>query len=133
YVTVPSRSLAVGAVPPIRELVGVLGLELVRFPGNGMSVLEPVEAWSLPFFLDGLLRPWSASELPYEWRFYFDIPNRRGPSAFAQYLAFARILPFEASPLEAKSLSELVVGGGVSAALGYLTGHPLLVFEVSGG
>ncbi len=71
--------------------------------------------------------------MPYEWRFYFDIPNRRGPSAFAQYLTFARVVPFESSPLEAKSLSELVAGGGVSAALGYLTGHPLLVFEVSGG
>ena len=43
------------------------------------------------------------------------------------------MVPIESSPLYGKALSELFAGGGVTAAVGYLVGHPLLVFEVGGG
>jgi hypothetical protein len=107
---------------------------VLRSPsGERASVFEPLEAWSLPFFLDGLLGGWSGPDSVFEWRFYFDVPNRRGPSPFAQHLTYARVVPFESSPLDAKSLSELITGGGASAALAYITGHPLLALVVPGG
>ncbi len=58
-----------------------------------------------------------------------------GPSPFAQYLAYAPLVPFESSPLAPRALSDLAAaGGGIGAAVGaYATGDSLLLLAVPAG
>jgi hypothetical protein len=136
FVTVPCRSLKGREVPPVEVLMKRLSLEPpLRGERRGLSRIEPVEAWSLPFIVDATLGRWPGPEFLVEWRFYFDPPNRRGPSPFAQYLTYAPVVPFESSLLSAKSLADLATaGGGVGAAAGaYATGDLLLLLVVPAG
>lgn len=128
FISVPARSILTLELAPAGLIADRLGLE----PIGPTSVVEPVEAWSLPFMIDGLMGRWTGPQRFREWRFYFDVPNRRGPSQFAQHVAFAKVIPFKSSPLGAVALAELIVRGDVSAALGYLGGHPVLLFEAAG-
>ena len=136
FVTVPGRSLAFAEAPPAEALARDLGLEPIAGTATAappVYSVAPLEGWSLPFFIDALMGRWNGPQPFFEWRFYSDVPKRRGPSEFAQHLAYARVVPFESSPLEAKSLVELITGGAASAAVGYLTGHPLFVLFVAAG
>lgn len=141
FVTIPVRSIPSGIEAP--DAVGtarLLGLREPRLGDEGAIALRPVEAWSLPFLLDAMLGrplddfgPWRD---PFWFEDYLRGPrSRSGPSAFAQYLAYSPVVPFESSPLGPKALSELATaGGGVGAALGaYATGDPLLLLVVPAG
>lgn len=134
FVTVPGRSVKGAEVPPVDVLAERLGFEPFHRAERSLSRIEPVEAWSLPFLIDASMGRWRGPDLLFEWRLYFDPPNRRGPSAFAQYLTYSPVIPFESSPLDGKALSELVTAGGVGAAVGaFATDHPLLLLAVPAG
>ena len=99
----PARSLSGGHVPNVLELSDLLGVE----------ELERLPVWTLPMIFDVMMgRPvvigpepeFIARVLTYAYRG----GRTRGPSAFAQYLAYAPIVPFEASPPKGRALSELV-------------------------
>lgn len=136
FVTVPSRSLNEREVPDIGAVQRQLGLR-DRRPGPRLAgVIEP---WALPFAIDIALgrdersfyEPWGPFFIEEHLR-----GNRPGgPSPFAQYLAYAPLVPFESSPLGAKALSDLAAaGGGIGAAVGaYATGDPLLLLAVPAG
>lgn len=143
FITVPGRSLVDGVVAPnAAEFARRLNLREPRFRDQEAIRLAPIEAWSLPFMIDAVLgRPLDDFVWPYEpffvERYLEGRSGRRrgGPSEFAQYLAYAPVVPFESSPLGPKALSELATaGGGVGAAVGaYATGHPLLLLVVPAG
>ena len=119
-------------VPPVSVLGAELGLRPVESPRGPLSLVEPVEAWSLPFLIDALMGRWNGPDFLFEWRLYFDPANRRGPSQFAQHLTYARVVPVESSPLAPVALADLIATQDVSAALGYLADHPVLVLKTSG-
>lgn len=116
----PLRSLA------DRDAVGVAA-ELAGDDGAHVATVEP---WSLPFLIDALLRRYPS--LGWEWDRWEHLDrfvlyrNRDGPSAFAQHLAYQRIVPVESSPLTNRSLTELFVAGG-GAVTAYVTHHPALI------
>jgi hypothetical protein len=133
FVTVPVRSLSAEEVPPVEVIAQRVGLDSVD--PRGAPRVEPVEAWSLPFLIDAAMgRP----DFPSLWEERFWLPPRvrRGPSEFAQYLAFAPVIPFESSPLSGKSLSDVITaaGGSAGAAVGAFGTHePLLLIAVPFG
>jgi hypothetical protein len=65
------------------------------------------------------------------------IDRARGVDAhddFTRYLAHETIIPFESSPLDAKSLTEIASATGATAALGYFgTDHPLILITLPAG
>ncbi len=119
-------------VPPLNALAGEFELRPLELPEGRTSVVDPVEAWSLPFLLDALMGRWNGPDFLYEWPLYFDPPNRRGPSPFAQHLAFAPVVPVESSPLAGVALAELIGTGDVTGLLGHLEGHPVLLLKTVG-
>jgi hypothetical protein len=135
-ITVPRRSLVdADEFDPVRLSLrlGIRGLE-----GTDSRSPTQVEAWSLPFLVDSLIGgqpPWPFE--PFAPRpFRIDRRSRvRGPSPFAQHVAFAPVVPFESSPLGPKTLADLLTaGGGAGAALGsYVTGDPVLLIVAAGG
>lgn len=134
FVTVPRRSIATGEIPDAREVARLLDLHGPRDAGEYPIGVAPVDAWSLPFLLDAAMRRYIG--FPYEFGFFFDPaePRRgttgRGPTPFAQHLAFAPVVPVESSPLRNRSLSEIVTtSAGASIALGSYaaTDEPLVL------
>jgi hypothetical protein len=129
FITVPARSL-MGMPETARDVAEALEVDDVRD-------LEPAEPWGLPFLIDAALGrvpefPW-IPEPPWIWE---RGGERRGrtPTPFAQYLVYESLIPFEASPLESKSLAALLVpGSGASAAAAYYMGHPILIVVVPAG
>jgi hypothetical protein len=129
-------------VPSPDDLAGRLGLgERPGRPSRRWPSIGDVSPWALPFAIDIAL---GNEEDFYRWgpllleEHLFGRRERRegvGPSAFAQYLAYAPVVPFESSPLSPKSLSDLATaGGGIGGALGaYLTGDPLLLVTIPAG
>jgi len=123
--SVPTRSLADEGATKVASYLA--GDEPVRS--------ATVEAWSLPFLLDAVLRRYPS--LGWEWERweYLDrfilYRNREGPSAFAQQLAYEPIVPVESSPLTKRLLSELLASGSIVTA--YVTHHPLLIFAGPAG
>ena len=140
FVTVPKRSLLSVEVPAAHEVASGLDLRDPRDPSDRPLRIKPVEAWNLPFLIDAATRHFV--DYPYEFGFYFD-PDEprartggRGPTPFAQYLAYAPVVPFESSPLAAQSLAELIASNAeeVTGALGRAaTGDPLLLLAVPAG
>jgi hypothetical protein len=126
--TVPARSLPTGEVPPV-EALG----EQLETPGG---IIRPVEAWSLPFLIDTALGeprwPGSPFDAPLSWPLAARPRNDRWSSPFAEYVAFTPVVPFESSPLGAKSLGGLVAGAG-GAVGAYATHDPLLLLTVPAG
>jgi hypothetical protein len=126
FVTIPARSLATGEVPPVELLAEDLGLDGIA----------RAEAWSLPFVLDAILGRFTPD---YPWVLEFPGPGRRrrgrSPSAFAQHLAYEPVIPFESSPLQGRSLGELLAAGGASAgaAIGFIEGHAIVVLAMPTG
>ena len=146
FITVPARSLGEdgGDVPPVETVAQRLGLDRKpdRSPRRRPPILSDVSPWALPFAIDIALG--RDEDDVYRWGPFFleehlfgprGARERLGPSAFAQYLAYARVVPFEASPLTPKSLSDLAAaGGGIGGALGaYVTGDPLLLLTIPTG
>lgn len=134
FVTVPVRSLSLERVPEARQVAKWFDLHNPREPSGAAIVVTPVEAWNLPFLLDAAMQRYV--DYPYEFGFYFDPlePRRstrgRGPSPFAQHLAYAPVVPVESSPLRNRSLAEIVTtSAGVSLALGSYaaTDEPLVL------
>lgn len=129
FITVPARSLVERTGRDATRFAEQLGFDRA-------GRVEPVEAWSLPFLIDVALGnfpqfPWTLDVLEPGLR-------RRGhlPSSFAQHIAYAPIVPFEQSPLEAKSLAEVLAtaGPGVGAVVGYLaTDRPLILIVAPAG
>ena len=133
FATVPARSLPEGDVPP----AALLGRSLETEGGP----LGPIEAWSLPFLVDALMgRLVTPFDEPYFDDPFFGLPWRypgrgrsvRSPSAFAQQLAYAPVVPFESSPLGGKSLADIVTTAG-GAASAYVTRDPLMLLTVPAG
>jgi hypothetical protein len=144
FISVPSRSIGSdgGEVPPVDVLAGQLGLDRKPRRSSRPWQMREVPPWALPFVLDLALG--RDPEDYYRWGpffledYLFESPgraNRLAPSAFAQYLAYARVVPFESSPLTSKSLSDLAAaGGGLGGALGAcVTGDPLLLLTIPAG
>jgi hypothetical protein len=137
FATVPVRSLRDGELPSVDEVARTLALRPIRGEGPRATRITPVEAWSLPFLVDAALGRYP--DYPFELAFYFDPLEprrpRRGPSQFAQYLTYEPVIPFESSPLGAKSLAALVTGATtVGAALGYAaTREPIVLLTVPAG
>ncbi len=130
FVTVPARSLVPTRTPSfVQELAQELSIRPADAPGR---LLDPLEAWSLPFFLDVSMGLREGTE-SFGWVSLPVTVATAPPSPFAQYLTYAPVVPFESSPLAAKSLAELIVGGGASGAVGYVSGHPFLVLYVAAG
>jgi hypothetical protein len=145
FITVPARSLGSGddEVPQTDVLARRLGLN--RDPERAsrrQPFVRDVSPWTLPFAIDIALGRDDGDF--YRWGPFFldehllgprDPAARGGPSAFAQYLAYAQIVPFESSPLTPKSLSDLATAGGsLGGALGaYVTGDPLLLLTIPTG
>lgn len=141
FVVTPSRSLTGREVPPIDEVASRLRLSRLPWPRppRRPPFLGRIEPWALPFAIDVALGrdpeafygPWGP------WIVEEHLRGNRpgGPSAFAQYLAYSPIIPFESSPLGGKALSELAAaGGGIGGALGaYATGDPLLLLAIPAG
>jgi hypothetical protein len=90
------------------------------------STLDVIdEPWALPQAIDVVISASAETFSP--------DPLRR-PSAFAQYLAYEPVIPFEESPLGNKSLAGLLSASGSTGAwLVVATGHPLLLFAVPAG
>lgn len=144
FLVVPSRSLGEGGgdVPPPDNLARHLGLsQRPERPSRRWPPIGDVSPWALPFAIDVAL---GNEEDFYRWgpffleEHLFGQRGRRegvGPSAFAQYLAYSPVVPFESSPLTRKSLSDLAAaGGGLGGALGaYVTGDPLLLLTIPTG
>ncbi len=136
FITVPARSLPRAQAPPIKWVAVHLGLE--RF-----TLMQRVEAWTLPFLMDGLLGRFPLDyveghlELPrHMWGESAPWLGPRGPTPFAQELTFAPVVPFEASPLGGKAIAEIVTaaGGSAGGAVGFAaTGEPLLLIVVPAG
>jgi hypothetical protein len=123
FAVVPRRSLAEYVDPNSwQSVVDVLGLEAPRAP-------EPVELWSLPFLVDSLM----GRRVDYPW-ILEPGGSRRGqtPTPFAQYLTYAAEIPFEQSPLEGKSLAQILAGtsGVGSIVVGFAAGNPLMLVIV---
>jgi hypothetical protein len=145
FITVPARSLGEGGgdVQPPDMVARRLGLsQQPDRPSQRRPPMRDVSPWALPFAIDIALG--REEEDFYRWGPFFLEehlfgPRRRhdriGPSAFAQYLAYAQVVPFESSPLTPKSLSDLAAaGGGIGGALGaYVTGDPLLLLTIPTG
>jgi hypothetical protein len=141
----PARSLGDGGgdVPPVEVVARRLGLNRrPDRPSGHWPPLNEVSPWALPFAIDITLG--RDEEDLYRWgpfslEEHLFAPRRRreamGPSAFAQYVAYAPVVPFESSPLTPKSLSELAAAGGsIGGALGaYVTGDPLLLLTIPAG
>jgi len=131
FATAPARSFPERETPTMDRLVELGDLpDAIR--------IRPVEAWNLPFLLDAALGRFP--DFPYEFHFYFDplesARPRRTPSPFAQHLAYAPIIPFEASPLGGKSLAEVLTtaGTGTGAVVGaYAMQEPLVLVAVPAG
>lgn len=132
FLTIPSRSIVFHEIPDIRALAAEFELRPIDLPRGPVEVLEPVEAWSIPFLLDAIMGRWNGPGFLYEWRLYFDPPNRRGPSQFAQHLTYAKVVPVESSPLAPVALADLISTHEVSGTLGYLANHPVLLLKASG-
>lgn len=137
FVTVPSRSLISAEVehpdgPNINAVADALGMDPIALDTRR---IEPLEPWTLPFIIDGLLGRWIGPDAPFEWRYrLLDAPATRGPSRFAQALAYEPLVPFESSPLKAQSLSGLTLASsGAVGALGAIDGHPLLLLYLPAG
>jgi hypothetical protein len=144
FVVVPARSVRDREVPPADLVAHQLGFRDApearprRWPPVGR-----VAPWLLPFAIDLALG--RDEEEFYRWGPFFleehlfgprhRRAERAGPSAFAQYLAYAPVVPFESSPLAPKALSDLAAaGGGIGGALGaYVTGDPLLLLTIPAG
>ena len=131
FLTIPSRSLTDGQVPPVKRLAHDLS---VLFMDDGPRAFRRnLRPWGLPFLIDGALGRRDS------FHFYFDpdtpFGEKTGPSRFAEYLAFEAIVPFESSPLGAKSLATLVGATGTAgAALGYAaSGDPIVLVTVPAG
>lgn len=127
FLVVPERSLDAPIEPP--QLAARLGLREVPGP---RPQLEP---WNLPLLLDSMT---NAYPLDFPW--IFELPFRGagrrggGPSAFAQYAAFAPVIPVEASPVKGRSLASLMTKGGAVGAI-YLyaeTGDPVALVYAAG-
>lgn len=145
FLVCPARSLGDGGgdVPPVEVVARRLGLNRrPDRPSRHWPPLNEVSPWALPFAIDITLG--RDEEDLYRWgpfslEEHLFAPRRRreamGPSAFAQYVAYAPVVPFESSPLTPKSLSELAAaGGGIGGALGaYVTGDPLLLLTIPAG
>lgn len=130
YVTVPARSFPDAEVPHLEVLADTLAL---RTPSRRQ--VQGVEPWMLPFFIDAALG--RNQDFPY-WMEFEQPFRRRGPSEFAQYLAFEAVVPFESSPLSPKSLASLAAAGGTlttaATALGVAAeDHPILLVIVPVG
>jgi hypothetical protein len=128
--TVPARSLAAGKVPLIERVAD----ELLTEPAPGVVAIE---AWSLPFLIDAIMLgrypefPW-VLEVPFPGA----AREGRGPSEFAQHIAYAPLVPFESSPLRGRSLAEIIAASGTAGAavVGYhATGDPLMILKVPAG
>jgi hypothetical protein len=136
FITVPVRSVDPEVARDPARLAARLG---IRRATGGEGLPGMVEAWNLPFILDQMMGRQTQPPDRLGRRFGVVGPERRlrrrGPSTFAQYAAYAPVIPFESSPLGAKSLADLVTaGGGVGAALGsYATGDPILLVVAAGG
>jgi hypothetical protein len=131
FVTVPSRSLPRSEVPSVDHVAGILR---VLFMDEGPRAFRRnLRPWGLPFLIDGALGRRDS------FHFYFDpdtpFGEKRGPSRFAEYLAFEAVIPFESSPLGAKALAALVGATSTAgAALGYAaTGEPIVLVTVPAG
>jgi hypothetical protein len=134
--SLPENVLSDYADQTIKNIYPVLGMERT-------AALRPLEAWSLPFLMDGLLGRFplgyieGRAELPgYMWRELAPWVESRGPTSFAQELVFSPVVPFEASPLSGKSVAEVITaaGGSAGGAVGfYATGDPLLLIVVPAG
>jgi hypothetical protein len=145
FISVPSRSLGedAGDVPPADLVARRLGLDSdPPRPSRRWPPIRSVSPWALPFAIDVALG--RDEEDFYRWGPFLleehlfgprGRAERAGPSAFAQYLAYAQVVPFENSPLTPKSLSDLAAaGGGLGGALGaYVTGDPLLLLAIPTG
>lgn len=136
FLTVPARSTRESGVSDITTVQRQLGL---RDRPHGRRMTGSIQPWALPFAIDIALgrdersfyEPWGPFLIEEHLR-----GNRPGgPSPFAQYLAYAPLVPFESSPLGAKALSDLAAtGGGIGAAVGaYATGDPLPLLAVPAG
>jgi len=131
FLTIPSRSLPDGEVPPVKRLAQDLG---VLFMDDGPRAFRRnLRSWGLPFLIDGALGRRDS------FHFYFDpdtpFGEKQGPSRFAEYLSFEAVVPFESSPLGPKSLATLVGATGTAgAALGYAAGaDPIVLVTVPAG
>jgi hypothetical protein len=121
---------------PVRSLADEDAVSVASYLAGGEAAQPAsVESWRLPFLLDAVLRRYPSLDWEWErWEHrdrFFLYPNRDGPSAFAQQLAYDRVLPVESSPLTGRSLSELLVSGGIVTA--YVTHHPAIVFAGPAG
>lgn len=125
FVSVPARALPDWEAPRADRLAEILGLREV----------SPAQLWSLPFFLDAAFgrRDRLLEFEPPWWELRRLSP--RGPSPFAQYLVYSPAVPFEASPLEGKSLAELMAPtGGIGAVVAaYAFQEPLILIAVPAG
>ena len=124
------------ASAPIRSLPDSDATRIASYlAGDDAARVATVEPWSLPFLIDAVLRRYPS--LGWEWERWEHLDrfvlyrNREGPSAFAQRLAYDRIVPVESSPLTSRSLTELLVGG--AAVTAYVTHHPALIFAGPSG
>jgi hypothetical protein len=124
------------ASAPLRSLADRDAAELAtEIAGDDGAHVATIEPWGLPFLIDAVLRQYPS--LGWEWDRWEHLDrfvlyrNRDGPSAFAQQLAYDRIVPVESSPLTSRSLAELFVGGGAVTA--YVTHHPALILAGPAG
>jgi hypothetical protein len=133
FLTIPARSLPEGKVPNAKEVAR--SLLPVADDDERITQIGPVEAWSLPFFVDAALGRRLGPDISFEWNLRVNPPSSRGPSAFAQHVVFDAVVPFESSPLRASSLAQLVgTGGGATAVVSaILTGDPILFIAVPAG
>ena len=125
----PERSLAGGEIPPAQ----MLAEEWFERPTPPMVRPDP---WALPFLIDTALGRFP--DFPWVLEVRGPGERREGqlPSDFAQYLAYAPVIPFESSPLANRSLAEILTtsGGTATAAAGYYaTGDLLVVLAVPVG
>lgn len=124
FVVVPRRSLSDPDVSDSEYVLHTLRLE----PRQQPSEAEP---WSLPFLIDSLM----GRTFEYPW-ILEPGGDRQGqtPTPFAQYLAYSPVIPFEESPLQSKSLAEILAAtGGTGAVVGFAVGHPVLLLVVPAG
>lgn len=133
YVTIPARAVPDVTLLEVESVGDSLGFERILR-------VEPIEQWSAPFLFDAALGRYPDFPFAFDFPFIFERgappPRRgRGPSDFAQYLAYERVVPFETSPLSAQSFASVLgAGGGVGGAVGYYaTGDPLILVAVPAG
>lgn len=115
---VPARSFPEGHTPELPDLAGSLELDLQTGPQSVAELPSAIVA-----VLRGEISQGSrAGEPEYE---------------FAEAVAFDEVIPFEFSPLDARSLASIVTGSGAAgAAVGFVVGAgvpPLLLITVPAG